>query len=107
MAIELAPHHINVNTVCPGLIRTRLTMPALAVPGFYEDYMKKIPLAGVLGEPDEVAGVFAFLASDDASYITGTTVVVDGGRRRFELRTICHSECCAIKAAEYIALHSE
>lgn len=82
MAIELAPHHINVNAVCPGLIRTRMTTPYMSIPGYHEDYMRKIPMERI-GEPEEVASVFLFLASDDASYVTGTTVVVDGGQLTF------------------------
>lgn len=82
MAIELAPHRINVNAVCPGFINTRMTAQYIAIPGFYEEYKRKIPLARY-GEPDEVAGAFAFLASDDASFITGTTLVVDGGQLTF------------------------
>ncbi len=82
MAIELAPHNINVNAVCPGMINTRMTAPYMSVPGFYDEYMRKIPLKRV-GEPDEVAGCFVFLASDDASFVTGTTLVVDGGQLTF------------------------
>lgn len=82
MAIELAPHKINVNAVCPGLIRTRMTASAIATPGFSEEYYKKIPLAR-FGEPDEVAGAFLYLASDDAGFVTGTTLVVDGGQLTF------------------------
>ena len=82
MAIELAPHHINVNAVCPGFIRTRLTADLIANPGFVQEYYTKIPMKR-FGEPDEVAGAFLFLASDDATYITGTTLVVDGGQLTF------------------------
>lgn len=82
MAIELATQGINVNAVCPGMINTRMTAPYMSIPGFYEDYMRKIPMKRY-GEPEEVASVFVFLASDDASYVTGTTVVVDGGQLTF------------------------
>ena len=82
MAIELAPHNITVNAVCPGMIRTRMTEPYMSMPGFYDDYMQKIPMKRI-GEPEEVAGCFVFLASDDASFITGTTLVVDGGQLTF------------------------
>lgn len=79
MAIELAAHNIRVNAVCPGLIRTRLTAALVGDPIASAEYLKKIPL-GRFAEPDEVAGAFLFLASDDASFITGTTLVVDGGQ---------------------------
>jgi meso-butanediol dehydrogenase/(S,S)-butanediol dehydrogenase/diacetyl reductase len=78
-ALELAAAGIRVNAVCPGLIDT----PALAraVRGSTERETKlksAVPLAR-LGRPEEVARAILFLASDDASYITGTTLVVDGG----------------------------
>jgi NAD(P)-dependent dehydrogenase (short-subunit alcohol dehydrogenase family) len=79
MAIELAPHRINVNAVCPGFIRTRMSEDLIAQPVFAAEYLKKIPL-GRFGEPEEVAGAFVFLASEDSRYITGTTLVVDGGQ---------------------------
>ncbi len=82
MAIELAPHNIRVNAVCPGLIRTRLTDDFVSNVAFAEDYRKKIPM-GRFATPEEVAGSFLFLASDDASFITGTTLVVDGGQLTF------------------------
>lgn len=82
MAIELAPHNITVNAVCPGLIRTRLTERFVNNPVATQEYFKKIPMAR-FGTADEVAGAFLFLASDDASYITGTTLVVDGGQLTF------------------------
>lgn len=82
MAIELAPHRIRVNAVCPGLIRTRLTAALDADPVAASAYRKKIPM-GRFAEPSEVAGAFLFLASEDSSFITGTTLVVDGGQLTF------------------------
>lgn len=82
MAIELGKHNITVNAVCPGFIRTRMTDQYVAIPGFADSYLSKIPL-GRFGTVDDVAGAFLFLASDDASFITGTTLVVDGGQLAF------------------------
>ncbi len=78
-ANELGPYGIRINAVCPGLIRTRLTESSFSNPGTISDYFKHIAL-GRGGEPDEVAQAVMFLASDQASYITGTTLVVDGGQ---------------------------
>ena len=77
LARELAPHQVNVNAVAPGVIRTRVVerMPA--------DFIGRVEALipqGRLGRPEEIAGAIAFLASDDAAYITGQTLVVDGGR---------------------------
>src|SRR5581483_1860864 len=82
MAIELAPHNIRVNAVCPGLIQTRLSAEVFENAAAAEKYKKKIPMRR-FATPDEVAGSFLFLASDDASFITGTTLVVDGGQLTF------------------------
>jgi NAD(P)-dependent dehydrogenase (short-subunit alcohol dehydrogenase family) len=78
-ANELGPWGIRVNAVCPGLIRTRLTAAAFADPLVLKEYFRDIPL-GRGGEAQEVANAAAFLASDLASYITGATLVVDGGQ---------------------------
>lgn len=78
-ANELGPYGIRVNAVCPGLIRTRLTASSFANPGLLSEYFKHIPL-GRGGEPEEVARAVLFLASDLASYITGATLLVDGGQ---------------------------
>jgi NAD(P)-dependent dehydrogenase (short-subunit alcohol dehydrogenase family) len=76
MAVELAHHHITVNAIAPAQIDTRLTrsLPAEA----RQRRTERIPM-GRFGEVDEVARVALFLASDDASYVTGHTLAVDGG----------------------------
>ena len=75
MAIELAPHDIRVNAVAPGTIETEITGPMIAAGHPFGG----IPL-GRIGDAREVAWAVAFLAGDEASYITGTTLVVDGGQ---------------------------
>ena len=83
-SIELAPAGIRVNAVCPGVINTRMmrSIEEQTIPDNPEEYIKavseKTPL-GRYGEPEEVAGLVAFLASDEATYITGSSYVIDGG----------------------------
>ena len=81
-ATELADRGIRVNTVAPGPIQTpifeRTGLPKEALDDFAKDAISKIPLKR-FGQPEEVAGVVAFLASKDASYITGVEINVDGG----------------------------
>jgi 3-oxoacyl-[acyl-carrier protein] reductase len=83
MAVELGPHGIRVNALCPGYIETPLNAQIAGNLGnsdFAADYARlKVPLNRT-GQPDEVAAAYAFLASDDASFITGSEIVVDGGQ---------------------------
>lgn len=77
LARELAPFKVNVNAVCPGVTKTRV------IDRISEEFLEKIrasiPL-GYFAEPEDIAAAAAFLASDDARYMTGQSVVVDGGR---------------------------
>ncbi|MFL5228487.1 MAG: SDR family NAD(P)-dependent oxidoreductase [Microvirga sp.] len=80
MAVGLAPHRIRVNAIGPGTIMTDLARDSvLRNETATRMVMSRTPI-GRFGEPDEVASVALFLASDDASYITGQTIYPDGGR---------------------------
>jgi len=76
MALELAPT-IRVNAICPGFILTPM-QKAEYTPEMLRAFENKVPL-GRLGKPEEVAALFAFLASDEAEFITGQCFVIDGG----------------------------
>ena len=78
MALDLAPHGIRVNAIGPGVIETRMTERSLSDPERRAMLLSKVPL-GRVGQPRDVANAALFLASDEASYITGTTLYVDGG----------------------------
>lgn len=78
-ALALAPHGIRVNGIGPGSIRTDMLTGTLQDKAAYNRAMSRTPL-GRPGEPSEVASVAAFLASDDASYISGQIIYVDGAR---------------------------
>lgn len=78
LAIELAPLGITINNIAPGAIETPINTKLLNSPDLMKALLSNIPL-NRLGKPGDVAGVAAFLASEDADYITGTTIVVDGG----------------------------
>ena len=79
MAVELAEYNIRVNVVAPGNVHTRLgDSRFLAVPGYEEEMIKRTPLRRV-ADPEEIVGAMVYLASEASSFVTGTTVVVDGG----------------------------
>jgi glucose 1-dehydrogenase len=81
LAMELGPLGITVNNVAPGAIATPINNALLADKPKLDALLANIPL-GRLGTPDDVAGLVAFLASEDAAYISGSTFVVDGGLMR-------------------------
>jgi len=78
MALELAPYNIRVNAVSPGAIETPMVDPLKQDPKTTEATLSRVPMRR-FGKPEEVSNLVLFLASDDASYMTGSTVVVDGG----------------------------
>ncbi len=79
MALSLAPHGIRVNAIGPGSIMTDMLKAVNSDPAARAKVLSRTPI-GRVGEPSEIAAVAAFLASDDASYITGQTIYADGGR---------------------------
>lgn len=78
-ALALAPHGIRVNAVGPGSINTDMLATVNRDPAARRMVLSRTPI-GRIGEPDEIAAIVAFLASDEASYITGQTIYADGGR---------------------------
>jgi NAD(P)-dependent dehydrogenase (short-subunit alcohol dehydrogenase family) len=79
LAVELAPSGIRVNAIAPGLVDTRFAAAIVGNPDLIDMEKKRTPQARY-AQPDEIAGAALFLASDAASFVTGHTLVVDGGR---------------------------
>ncbi len=77
MAIELAPHNIQVNAIAPGWIETDMTAPVRTMP-LNDEILARTP-AGRWGQPEEVAGTAVYLASRASDFVTGATIRVDGG----------------------------
>ena len=78
MALELAPHKIRVNAVAPGVVLTPGNRDIITAPAVAAHFRELVPMERV-AEPAELAGAVIYLASDEASYTTGATIVVDGG----------------------------
>jgi NAD(P)-dependent dehydrogenase (short-subunit alcohol dehydrogenase family) len=78
-SIYLAPHGIRVNAIGPGSINTDMLYAVVSDKAAMDRVMSRTPL-GRVGEPSEIASIALFLASDDASYVTGQTIYADGGR---------------------------
>jgi len=79
MAVSLAPHGIRVNAIGPGTVNTPINANFFSMPGMVDRFLMRTPL-GRIAEADEIAQVAVFLASDESSYVTGTTIYADGGR---------------------------
>lgn len=78
LAQEMAPHHIRVNSIAPGAIRTPINTSAWSTPAAYRSLMELVPYQRI-GEPQDIARTAVWLASDESDYLVGTTVFVDGG----------------------------
>lgn len=78
LALELASFNIRVNAVAPGMIETPMIDTVKSDPKTLEGLLTRVPMRRV-GKPEEVSNLVLFLASDDSSYMTGSTVVIDGG----------------------------
>jgi len=78
IAVSYAAEGIRCNAVCPGPIETPILAPFFARPGIRRRFEKRVPL-GRIGQPEDVARLALFLASDDSSFMTGSFVVIDGG----------------------------
>ncbi len=84
LALQTAPFGIRANTICPGIIQTQLSFRQQdrdEVEQFFGEFAARIPL-GRVGQPEDIAGVVAFLASDQARHITGASLLIDGGQTR-------------------------
>ncbi|MER6433774.1 SDR family oxidoreductase [Streptomyces sp900105245] len=79
LAVEWAPHGVQVNAVAPGMIEIETPHPAIAAGQLHGDQIARRVPAGRRGRPDDVVGPVLFLASPDADYVCGQTLVVDGG----------------------------
>jgi acetoacetyl-CoA reductase len=81
LALEMARHGVTVNTVSPGYLRTKMVeaVPSEVMNG---KILPQIPM-GRLGEPDEIAGLVAYLVSEDAGFMTGSNIAINGGQHMY------------------------
>ena len=78
LAVDLARKNIRVNCICPGYVETNMTRPLTENPESFETLVGRHPI-GRLGQPDDIANAALFLASDEAGFVTGAPLIVDGG----------------------------
>lgn len=79
LAVEWGKYNINVNAIAPGMIETDLTRKRLEDHAFYQHFIERVPL-GKIGQPDDLVGVIIFLSSEASNWLTGQTIVMDGGQ---------------------------
>lgn len=78
IAVEYGSYGIRSNSICPGLIETDMTADLMKDPSLMQEWSKEYPI-GRFGKPDDIANACLYLASDESSFVTGTTLPVDGG----------------------------
>ena len=78
-ALSCGPHRIHVNCICPGYVKSALTAPIFGLPDVVKMIEKQHPFGERFGEPEDVSRIAVFLASDDARWVNGAPIVVDGG----------------------------
>jgi len=84
LAVEWGKYNINVNAIAPGMIETDLTRRRLEDKEFYDSFIKRVPL-GKIGQPDYLVGPVLFLSSEASDWMTGQTIVLDGGQTLLDL----------------------
>jgi NAD(P)-dependent dehydrogenase (short-subunit alcohol dehydrogenase family) len=80
LAVEYGRRGLRVNAVCPGGVDTPLTRAFVPLEGADKHLLRRMMLVGMLAEPAEIAGAFAYLASDEARYVNGAAFAIDGGQ---------------------------
>ncbi len=78
LALDYAPYHIRVNAICPGMVETGMTRWRLDIPELRQQVLDMTPW-GRIGQPEDIASAAVYLASDEADYVTGHMLVIDGG----------------------------
>ncbi|HNS40250.1 MAG TPA: SDR family oxidoreductase, partial [Promineifilum sp.] len=79
LAGEVAADNIQVNAIAPGFVKTRFSQVLWATPEIHDELIKSVPQRR-MGEPDEIAGAAVYLASPASSFMTGATILIDGGQ---------------------------